>query len=361
MYILWIFFALLLPVKSFSQSQPIGLFEGLMANTGVASTHSTAASIYNPSLLRSRQGDAVSLSGSTVSSMTTRDKDSSFGSSLSLAPAYLSNVIVGDNLVHEFFIANSMQGKFSWEVNRENFVFEADANISTFTSGYSMAFKSLPLALQVLARYSGIDTFGVAENFDNVNNINVVSRSRTSYKNLNLALGVSTHITFDHYTLGVNFNTRGWSIYKDSQSQSRNYIHGSPNPGDFTVTNTSEGNSMVSNTDGFLSIGHGFKVGHHEFLTDSTFREFNSDLNTYEYMQSFGYRYGDKNGHQVLCGIGHAFGEDVDYLGQKFTASVGYSWFTRSLRSAFGLYFSRDYTAIRSHAVGLSFGSEYSY
>ncbi|UXR64134.1 hypothetical protein EZJ49_13790 [Bdellovibrio bacteriovorus] len=346
---------------AFAQSLPVGLYEGMMANTGVATTRSKAASYYNPSLLRQRQDNAFSLNGNSIGSINSKSDGSTFSSSMGLAPSYLSNLVVGDSLIHEFFVANTLQGLFAWQSNQGENSFDAEANINRMVSGYSMAFKSIPFAIQFLARYSEVKTFGVNESAYPSQDIYVVSRTKSEYKNLNVALGLSTHFQFDHYTLGVNFNSRGWSLYNHNKGSAKVFTHGSPNPGDFTVTEDDSARSTVTNEEGKLLVGHGFKVGHHEFLTDSVFVEESGSLNSYTFSQSFGYRYGASDGHQLLCGLSHRFGADVDYFGQNFNTSVGYSWKTRALRSAIGFYYGRENTTIESSTVGVVFGSEYEY
>lgn len=344
-----------------AQSLPVGLYEGMMANTGVATTRSKAASYYNPSLLRQRQDNAFSLNGNSIGSINSKSDGSTFSSSLGLAPSYLSNLVVGDSLVHEFFVANTLQGLFAWQSNRDENSFDAEANINRMVSGYSMAFKSIPLAIQFLARYSEVKTFGVSESSNPSQNIYIVSKTKSEYKNLNVALGLSTHFQFDHYTFGVNFNSRGLSLYNQNTGSSKVFSHGIPNPGDFTVSENDQARASVTNEEGKLLVGHGFKIGHHEFLTDSVFVEESANLDRYTFNQSFGYRYGAADGHQLLCGFSHRFGADVAYFGQNFNTSVGYSWKTRALRSAMGFYYGKENTTIESSSVGVVFGSEYEY
>lgn len=357
---LFLFIVLLTPIQALAQVMPLGLYEGLMGNTGVATTHSTAASYYNPSLLRQRTENAFSINGNTVGSSSTKSAGSSFSSSLGLSPSFLSDLIVGDKLVHEFFLATSLQGQFNWRQSIQNSTYDADLNINRIVTGYSMAFRSFPLALQILGRYSEAKSFGVAETSDPGNNIYSVSKVKTDFKNLNVALGVSSHFTYSSYTLGVNLTTRGLSLYNGSEGSTKSFTHG-PLPTDYLITESDSGRTSVSNEEGKLSIGHGFKVGNHEFLTDSVFVEYSNNLNSYDFIQSFGYRYGLAESHQVLCGVGHSFGSDVSYFGQSLNASVGYSWKTRQLRSAVGLYYSRSSANEDASSSGIIFGSEYEY
>lgn len=346
----------------FAQSLPVGLYEGLMGNSGVATTGSSAASYYNPSLLRQRVDNAFSLNGNTLGTSNSRNGEQNISSSFGMAPSYLSTIIVGEDLVHELFIATTLQGQFNLQSqdNSKN-TFDAELNINRLVAGYSMAFKAIPMALQVLTRYSEVTSFGVAEFADPANNIYSVSKVKTDFKNLNLALGVSSHFRFEHYTLGINFNTRGWNLYNKDEGSAKMFTHGVPNPSDYVITESNSGRASVTNEEGKLTLGHGFRIGNHELLTDSTFVEYSNNLDRYTFVQSFGYRYGATDGHQLLCGIAHSFGPDIHYFGQNFNSSVGYSWITRKLRSAIGIYYSRSDTSLESSSAGFIFGSEYEY
>jgi hypothetical protein len=344
-----------------AQLLPLGLYEGLMGNSGAATIHSTAASYYNPSLLKDRKDNAFSINGNTLGTSNTRDGDTTISSSLAVSPSYLSTIIVGEDLVHELFLATTWQGQFNWQIHRSDTVYDSEININRVISGYSMAFRSIPLALQVLARYSETKSFGISESSGPGAGVYSVSKIQTEYKNLNLALGVSSHFRFDHYTLGISFNTRGWTAYNQAEGSSKTFTHGLPNPGDYTVTENSSPRSIVSNEEGKLVIGHGFHIGNHEFLTDSVFLEPSNNLNRYDFKQTFGYRYGVADDHQLLCGVGHSFGSDAQYFGQSINVSAGYSWVSGKLRSAIGLYYSRAKADIETSAGGFLFGSEYEY
>jgi hypothetical protein len=108
-------------------------------------------------------------------------------------------------------------------------------------------------------------------------------------------------------------------------------------------------------------LGHGFKNGDHEFLTDSILYE-DFDL-TYRFklVQTFGYRMTSESGHQFMCGVNHLINPEVKYFGQSAYYSAGYSWLTRSLRSAIGVYYYSSRLGQEISALGLTFGSEFSY
>lgn len=351
---------LMAPSLVLAQYTPLGLYEGSMANSGVAISDSKAPSYYNPSLLRQRTDHAFNVNGTSVSTFRSKDSSGTFSSSLGLSPGYLSTILVGTHLVHELFMANTLQGQFSWSSQPSpTSKMDLELNINRLVSGYSMAFKNIPLALQVLARYSESRSNGFSEN-DSGGGVYSFGTIKNEFKNLNLALGVSTHLRFGSYTFGANFNTRGAALYKKNEGRARVFTHGSPTPNDLTI-NEFPSYTSIDNEEGKLIIGHGFKVGNHEFLTDSTFVEYSAKLNRYQFRQNFGYRYGQANGHQLLCGVGHAFGSDVESLGQSFNASVGYSWMTRKQRSSIGLFYLKDETRAQSSALGLLFGSEFEY
>lgn len=347
------------PSQALAQALPVGLFEGLMANSGVALTESKAPSYYNPSLLRQRTQNAVSVNGNTLGAVNSKDEGTTFSSSINLSPTYLSNTLVGDSLVHEFFMANTLQGEFSWRATTASGKFDGESNINRVVAGYSMAFKSIPLALQFLARYSEVKLFGFSEPSSTTPPM-TLAKVQSEYINMNLALGLSTHFRFDHYTFGVNFNTRGWTLHNKQEGTARVFTYGLPTPTDVTVTEETS-RSSITHEESRLALGHSFRIGNHELLTDSIFTEQSGALGSYDFNQTFGYRYGVADGHQLLCGVSHRFGSDVSYFGQNIATSVGYSWMTRKLRSAVGFYYGRDNTQVESSTMGIVFGSEYEY
>ena len=356
-----LFFVLLcFSSESLAQLLPVGLYEGLMGNTGAATVHSTAASYYNPSLLRDRQDNAFSLNGNTLGTSNVRDGNSTISSALAISPSYLSTLLVGEDLVHEFFLATTLQGQFSSQAKTDNLISDAELNMNRVVSGYSMAFKAVPLALQFLARYTEGKIFGVSEFADANTSIQSVSKTKTDFKNLNFALGISSHFRFDHYTFGVNLVTRGLNLYTLNKGSTKSFVRG-PQPSDYAITEVDSSGSSIPNEEGRVNIGHSFKVGYHEFLTDSVFAESSNNLNRYTFNQSFGYRYGLADNHQLLCGVGHNLGPDIQYAGQSFNASVGYSWATRRLRSAVGLYYSRSNVNLQTSAGGVVFGRQSEY
>ncbi len=354
---------LLLARATYAQmDSPIGLFEGLMANSGAASRSSTAASFYNPSLLLQRFDNAFNMGGTSIGTLSSESKGTSLNSSLQISPAYLSSLLVGTDLVHEFFLANVLQGQFDFSSIQSDLQFKGKAQIQELISGYSLAFKSIPLALQVLGRYTEFKEYGVTEGtLSGVPGSYYVGRSEGEYKNLNLALGISTHLDFGGYSLGFNLNTRGLNIYSNKVSRIKTYTHGTPNPDDFTIKEKNQTNISASNIEGRLVIGHGFRIGVHEFLTDTIFYEESNNLDRYNLFQTFGYRYGLFESSQWLFGVSHELGPAVHYFGHNMKLTAGYSWLTRKLRSSVGLYFGKDETTASTQNYGVVVGSQYEY
>ncbi len=329
-----------------------------MGNSGAALTESTAASAYNPSLLRDRSDNSFSLSGDTFGSSSSRSSGSEL-SSLNLSPNYLSSVISGNALVHEFFYLSLNAGPQKSESKTENQLTKTDKNLTAARFGYSMAFKSIPFALQFLGRYSQQRNFGFFEANDPTLSSSTTGNIETDSRYLGASLGISGHTRAGGYTLGYNFISRGLDLYKKSSGNFRTFTHSASG---YTVQDNAIEAERPTEAGHHFAIGHSFKAGDHQFLTDTNLDEDASLTNTYEITQSFGYKMNSRAGHQILCGINHHLGPAIKYFGQSMYSSVGYSWLTRTLRSTFGLYYSsseiRDQT---STAYGLTFGSEFQY
>lgn len=354
---------LLVPVLLFSATEahaiPLGLYEGLMANSGAALSQSKASSFYNPSLLRQREEESINLGGTSLTSMHSKENGNRVSSAFEFSPSYVSNIIVSETLVHELFIATTMQNQLSWSsANSTSQSLSADAYINRLVSGYSMAFQEFPLALQVLLRYSEMKMTG--SSYTDITDAIYVVNTRAENKNLSLGLGISTHLNFSNYSLGVNFNSRGLSVFNQSSGNVKIYAQDPSDPSKIYIHEMPSDTSLI-NDESKLIIGHSFRIGVHEFLTDSSFDEKPEDLDRYYFSQSFGYRYGTTQGSQFLCGLAHRFGSEISYFTQNLTISAGYSWKTRQLRSAFGIFYNKDNALADSSLVALMFGSEYSY
>jgi len=343
---------------AYSQQLPMGLYEGLLGNSGTAISDSTAASSYNPSLLRDRTDNAFSIGGNTFGSASTRASGSEF-QSLNLSPNYLSSVLSGSALVHEFFFAPLFSGPMKVETKVGNSITKTDINLTSARFGYSMAFKSIPFALQFLGRYSQQRSFGFFEDFDSTTTTSTTGNRESDSQYLGASLGVSGHTRFSGYSIGFNFISRGLDLYKKSTGNFRTFTR---TPTTYTAADTAIDAPRPSEAGHHFAIGHEFKSGDHQFLTDTNLNEDASLTHTYEVTQSFGYKMNSSKGHQFLCGINHRLGPEIRYFGQSTYSSVGYSWLTRSLRSAFGLYHSNSQINDQiSTAYGLTFASEFQY
>lgn len=346
---------------------PMGLYEGMMGNSGVAISDPTAASYYNPSLLRKKRFDAYAISGNTLGSYSSKS-DSNQYSSFSFNPSYLSTVIVGDHLVHELYILNLSPSnlKFVSTTASSDATVNSESNydINQFLAGYSMAFRSVPLALSYFGEYSQLKTFGFSDSTSLTNTSRSTSATRTDYRSLGLGVSVSGHNTFGNssdYTLGYHFRSRQLRIYSKSEGSIKTYTHGSPSASDYSVSEVQSSNSSIETLGSLLTIGHGFKIGAHEFLTDSQFQESSQLGYKYAMTQSFGYRMNSSQGHQILLGINHRLGSEIKYFGQAAYYSVGYSWLTRALRSGVGAYIYSSRVEQDVFMAGLTFGSEFAY
>jgi hypothetical protein len=347
-----------------AQFLPIGLYEGLLGNSGAAISDPSAASFYNPSLLNRKTKDSYSISGNTLSSFSSKS-DNTQVSSFGLNPGYLSTILVGDALVHEIFIGNTnvSKVKVKADFNFPDVVgsLEQNTDMTQVIFGYSMAFRSIPFALSYFGEYSQQEGTGFAQ-FTSLNSpLRSTESTKSDFKALGLGVSISGYMNSDSYTLGYQLRTRQLIVYKTDVTRNASFVHGVPASGDYSEQDSTFQNQNKVVNGSVLVIGHGFKSGNHEFLTDSQLSE-TSDLNyTYTLNQTFGYKYNTKSGHQLLTGIQHAIGPEVKYFGQSAYYSVGYSWLKTSLRSTFGAYYYTSRIGQDIFSAGLTFGSEFSY
>lgn len=344
---------------------PIGLYEGLMGNSGAAISDPTAGSYYNPSLINKKQKDSYSINGNTLNSLTAKSNETEV-SSFTFNPAYLSTIMVGDFMVHEFFIANLSPSKLnisSESVTSDDIIkFQQSRDQNQFLFGYTMAFQDIPFALSYFSQYNQIDTSSSFEQTSLTSNLRSTSFQKINYKSVGFGISASGYTTVDGYTLGYQLKTRQMLLYKSNKGLTKSYIHGGTTPTDYTVTESEtklSADDLISGNQ--ITIGHGFKIGDHEFLTDSQFVESGLLNNTYSFHQTFGYRMNSDFGHQILCGLSHQIGPEVKYFGQDIYYSVGYSWLKRAFRTAFGAYAYSNKVRDEIFAVGLTFGSEFNY
>lgn len=343
----------------------VGLYEGLMGNSGVALSDPTAASYYNPSLLNRKKKDSYSISGNTFGTFSSASEEAKT-TSLALNPGYLATVLVGDALVHEFFIVNISPSKLnvaksfqdSELISRSEF----KADRTQFLFGYSMAFRSIPFALSYFGQYNQTEMTGFSEYTSLISNMRSTQYTKLDLKYLGLGISVSGYAATQRgYTLGYQFKTRQLIVYKKDVTNNSSFVHGGASAADYNrYDSTYENESEVRNGSQF-AIGHGFVNGDHEFITDSHFQE-RSNLNySFTMTQTFGYRLNSRAGNQFLVGFAHQIGSEVKYLGQSAYYSVGMSWLKNSLRSTFGAYALSSRIGQDVFAAGLTFGSEFSY
>lgn len=340
------------------QPLPIGLYEGLMGNSGTASFESTASSFYNPALLSLRQKSSVVLGGNTMSAIISKTNTSDMSGS-GFNPTYLSNVDIFDSYAHELFVVNVLDANLISESQESNGKTQFHLRLQSLAAGYSFAFPGFPMGFQTLlyqSSNSGIALLesGTPGSYQNVGHVRVNSRV------FHAGIGISTILNFSDYNLGFNFRSRRVKLSEVDKTKYKIYYYD-------TNTNTlasAEGDNKnpISNPEGTtLTIGNGFRIGAHEFLTDSLFVESPVLDQSYEWRQSYGYRLGLSENHQFLCGLNHLINDKVKYFGQVAYYSTGYSWKTRSYRSSVGVFLWNDKLTQSDQIYGLTFNSEFTY
>lgn len=353
----------LFPYQANSQFA-IGLYEGLMGNSGAALSDPTAPSYYNPSLLNRKKKDSYSLSGNTLgtySAKSERAKTTSFN----LNPGYVSTILVGTGLVHEIFVANTSPSQFDVQLDLSNPTLAAKTEMtvtqSQFLFGYSMAFRSIPFALTYYGQYTQKVITGFDQFTSLISNMRSTQTSRSEFKSIGTGIGVSGYAKSRGYTLGYQLRTRQLILYKEDKSYYSKFIHGGSSATDYTQSDSVyENQNPVINGSSFV-IGHGFSSGDHEFITDSQLQETSSLDYSFKMTQTFGYRMNSKGETQLLVGFAHELGPEVKYFGQSAYYSAGLSWLKNNLRSVFGAYALSSRIGQDVFAAGLTFGSEFNY
>lgn len=342
----------------------VGLYEGLLGNSGAAISDPTAASFYNPSLLNKKVDNSYSLAGNTLGSFSSKSENKET-TSFALNPSYLSSIIVGRALVHEFFLANVSPSKIKTVVTSDSAIelkrSEANIDQTQFLFGYSMAFIDIPFALSYFGQFNQISSVGFNENVSKLSNARSTASTKSDLKSLGVGISISGYTSFENYSFGYHFRSRQISVYQDNEASVTTFLHGGGSPIDYSKTTTEMTGERGQELGSSFIIGHGFKFGDHEFLTDSQFQE-SAEMNyTFSLNQTFGYRMNSHAGHQILCGVSHKIGDDVKYFGQSAYYSVGYSWLTRANRSVVGAYVYSSQLQQDNFAAGLTFGSEFTY
>lgn len=355
---------LLFSVKSQAQLA-IGLYEGLLGNSGAALSDSTAPSMYNPSLMNKKKDNSYGLSGNTLGSLTSKDENYEI-TSFALNPGYLSTIIVGTALVHEIFISSNSPSKLKIKgesvSSNMQINYEQNQNLTQFLFGYSMAFRSVPFALSYFGEFNQREGNSFKEVLETNDEYKITSFSRLDFKSLGTGVAFSGYGTFSSYTFGFNLKSRQWIFFKkDEEIQTQYTYYKVGSSSNYVKSETKNTDQNTVSMGSSMRFGHGFQFGAHEFTTDSYFNE-SSELNfKYQFSQSFGYKLSSASGHQFLCGLSHDLNPDVTYFGQSTYYSAGYSWKTNGLRSVLGGYVYSSKLKQDLFAVGLTFGSEFTY
>lgn len=347
-----------------AQRSAVGLFEGMLGNSGVAISDSSAPSYYNPSLLNKKKVNSYTLDATTFGTSNSKSQGEET-SSLALNPNYLGTVIVGNYLVHEIFFNSLMPSRTNSVANITNNNgttagnFQTDTNQITF--GYSMAFKNIPFALSYFGELFQEKNFGFTEFTSSVDGVRRTVQLKSDRGSFGLGVSASGYYSNDNYTLGFNFKSRRLNIYNKTTGSASAYTYDPASATPYVKEDVGYESSMLPLSGHTIIIGHSFRNGDHEFLTDSNLIEQRDLIYRFKLVQTFGYRMTSDSGHQILCGINHLIGPDVKYFGQSVYYSSGYSWSTRSMRTAIGAYYYSSRLNEDISALGLTFGSEFNY
>lgn len=345
------------PLTSIAQDMPVGLFEGVMGNSGIATFESSAPSYYNPALLSLRKKKSIVLGGNTISSFLSKtDTNDTSGSSFS--PTYISNIDVFESYAHEFFIVNIVDADIVSETTSNQTNMRFYMKVQNLAAGYSFAFPGFPMGFQVILYQNS--TSGVAPFDGIVGTKQTIGHVRLQAKAFHVGIGISTILNFNDYNIGFNIRSRTAKLSETNKSNIKAYVYDS-----FANSLTESQGDSKNDFDGpagnTVLIGQAFKVGAHEFLTDSSFVESEILDQSYQWRQTYGYRLGLSEDHQFLVGLSHLINDKVKYFGQDAYYSTGYSWKTRSYRSSIGLFVRNEKVTSSNQIYGLTFNSEFSY
>ncbi len=340
-----------------AQTVPIGFYEGLMGNSGVAIFDSTASSYYNPSLLTFKQKNSYSLGGNSFSNFNSDYNDTKVNSS-KISPSYLSSVQVFDSFVHEFYLTNTLSldaqivapngagGEFQYNIRQDQ-----------YQVGYTFAFPELPMGFQTSLRFKDAQTNGFYEFQDSASA--VTSNIQGSNRQIDFLISIGAAHQFSAYKFGYKYLSRGWSIYKKNEGLVKNFLY-IPLTNQYSKSESTYSFEQPSAGE-TISIGHGFKINDHEFLTDSQFVETPDLTHTYDWSQTFGYKLSSVSGYQYMCGLSHVITKEIKYFGQNIYVSTGFSWLNKASRSAFGIYYYTNKLSSETRSFGLTFSSELTY
>ena len=346
-----------LALASPAQDMPVGLFEGSLGNSGVATFETSASSYYNPALLGLKKKNTLVLGGNTISSFVSKTQTSDTSGS-SFNPTYISNIDVFESYAHEFFIVNIVDADIVSESVTAETKMRFYMKVQNVAAGYSFAFPKFPMGFQVILYQNS--NAGVAPFDGTVGTTRTFGHVRLESKSFHSGLGISTILNFNDYNLGFNFRTRAAKLTETNKSRFKAYVY-EPNTNFFSELEGDTNSNFSSPMGNTFLIGQAFKVGAHEFLTDSSFVESEQLDQSYEWRQSYGYRFGLNEDHQFLVGLNHLINDKVKYFGQDAYFSVGYSWKTRNYRSGVGLFLRNEKVTSSNQMYGLTFNSQFSY
>mgnify|MGYP001309749988 CR=1 FL=1 len=340
---------------------PIGIYEGLLGNSGAALSDSTAPSMYNASLLARRKVGGYSYSGSTLET-TTLSIDSEKSTSSTLVPGYMSSVMIGEFYNHELYVVPLLETQLNLDfVNSDasnTYSTNTILNLTSIRVGYSFAFRRFPFAFGFTAVSTEQKTDSISEaNPISSDDLISVSKTESLAKSLDVAFTFSGHHQFGGYTFGYQYLSRAWRLTESADAELTTYLPGTAST--LTKSTSSVNQTPPSSLSSELRIGQGFFSNGHEFTTDTFLSEDPEKQNSYDTYQSFGYRMVSKNEHQVLVGFRQKLGVGIKHFGQASYYSCGYSWKNRGNRSVVGLYYSIDESDNFSSSAGITFGSEY--
>lgn len=356
-FVISLTFSIIFSIQTHAQNVPIGFTEGLMGNSGVAISDSTASSFYNPSLILNKGINSYSIGGNTLSRYSS-ETDAYKTISTQISPSYLSSLQVFNVFVHEFFLTNigSLDANIS-AITAEGGQFRIQTRYSGNIAGYTFGFKGLPLGFQVAVRHSETQSNGFYEFQDS--NSALISNFDGINRQIDLLLSMGGLHQFGDYRFGYKYVSRGYAILKKKDGITKNYLY---IPLSNQYVKSESAFSIEQPVSGeAISIGHGFKINDHEFLTDSKFEEASDLSYTYNWNQTFGYKLSDVSGYQFMCGVSHLINEKIKYFGQNIYVSSGFSWMEKAHRSAVGMYYFVDKLKSETQVYGVTFSGEFIY
>ncbi len=336
----------------------VGLRESALGNSGAAITESTAPSFYNPALLSERKNSHFSLTGTTLTSFQSENKNNRFNST-KLAPNYISSIQAFEVFIHEFSLANQLSAESQYTNSIANGSETVNVKAEQYSLSYSFAFRDFPFGFQVGLRMneSTNQVNQVTDDGDTATGVNF----NISNKLADMFFGFGgIHQIGSQYRFGYKYESRGLNVYNKNDQDGSYYFYNKTG----NIFNSGKTNGSFTNknlTQQSVVFGHSFTANNHEFLTDSRFLEEGDSNNTYSFYQTFGYKVSFSNKMQYMCGFSHRFESDIANLGESNYYSSGFSWMTNALRSTLSAYYFHQSGTNAMKSAGITFGSEFSY